>query len=106
MGTIGPAGVDEDAAFQLRYPGGVIGSFFVSVRAWEPDDFQVLGTEGIIGVRGSIVRPYGLDVSREAPRRREDAQFGWRARLRQNALVHHIAQRTGRSSRNRGRHLA
>jgi predicted dehydrogenase len=106
MGTIGPAGVDEDAAFQLRYPGGVIGSFFVSVRAWAPDDFQVLGTEGVIGVRGSIVRPYGLDVSREAPRRREDAQFGWRARLRQNALVHHIAQRTGRSSRNRGRHLA
>ena len=105
MGTIGSTGVDEDAAFQLRYPGGVIGSFFVSVRAWAPDDFQVLGTEGMIGVRGSIVRPYGLDVSHEAPRRPEEPQFGWRARIRQHALVHYVAQRTGRSSRIRGKRL-
>jgi predicted dehydrogenase len=105
MGTIGPTDVDEDAAFQLRYPGGVIGSFFVSIRAWAPDDFQVSGTEGMIGLRGSIVRPYGLEVSHEAPRRPEEPQFGWRGRLRQHALVHHIAQRTGRSSRSRGRSL-
>jgi len=45
MGTIGSTGVDEDVAFQLQYPGGVIGSFFVSIRAWAPDDFQVLGTK-------------------------------------------------------------
>ena len=31
IGTIGATGVDEDAAFQLRYAGDVIGSFFVSV---------------------------------------------------------------------------
>jgi predicted dehydrogenase len=105
MGTIGSTGVDEDAAFQLQYPGGVIGSFFVSIRAWAPDDFQVLGTDGMIGVRGSIVRPYGLDVTREAPRRPEEPQFGWHARIRQHALVHHIAQRTGRSSRSRGSRL-
>jgi predicted dehydrogenase len=105
MGTIGPTGVDEDATFQLRYPSGVIGSFFVSLRAWAPDDFHVLGSDGMIGVRGSIVRPCGLEVSREAPRRLEPPQFGWRARLRQHALVHHIAQRTGRSSRSRGRRL-
>jgi predicted dehydrogenase len=105
VGKMGSTGVDEDAAFQLQYPGGVIGSFFVSVRAWAPDDFHVLGTEGMIGVRGSIVRPYGLDISRETPLRPEEAQFGWRARLRQNALVHNIAQRTGRSSRGRGSRL-
>ncbi len=105
MGTIGSTGVDEDAAFQLQYPGGVIGSFFVSIRAWAPDDCQVLGTEGMIGVRGSIVRPYGLDVMHEAPRRPEEPQFGWHARIRQHALVHHIAQRTGRSSRRRGSRL-
>jgi predicted dehydrogenase len=105
MGTVGSTGVEEDAAFQLRYAGGVIGSFFVSVRAWAPDDFQVLGTEGMIGVRGSIVRPYGLDVSHEAPRRPEEPQFGWHARLRQHPLVHRIAQRTGRSSRSLGRRL-
>lgn len=101
MATIGSTGVDEDAAFQLQYPGGVIGSFFVSVRAWAPDDFQVLGTEGMIGVRGSIVRPCGLDVSHEAPRPPDEPQFGWQARLRQHGLVHHIAQRTGRSGRSR-----
>jgi predicted dehydrogenase len=105
MGTIGPTGVDEDAAFQLRYPGGVIGSFFVSVRAWAPDDFQVLGTEGMISVRGSIVRPYGLALSRQAPRRPEEPRFGWQTRLRQHALVHHIAQRAGRTGRSRGRCL-
>ena len=74
MGTIGSTGVDEDVAFQLQYPGGVIGSFFVSIRAWAPDDFQVLGTEGMIGVRGSIVRPYGLEVTHEAPHRPEEGR--------------------------------
>lgn len=102
MGTIGSTGVDEDAAFQLMYPRGVIGSFFVSIRAWAPDDFHVLGSEGMIGVRGSIVRPYGLNVSNEQPRPPEEAQFGWKAQLRQHGLIHAIAQRTGRSSRSRG----
>lgn len=105
MGTIGATGVDEDAAFHLRYQAGAIGSFFVSIRAWAPDDFHVLGSEGMIRARGSIVRPHGLDMSHEAPRRAEEAQFGWRARLRQHGLVHQIAQRTGRSSRSRGRRL-
>lgn len=105
MGTIGSTGVDEDAAFQLQFPGGVIGSFYVSSRAWAPDDFNVLGTEGMIGVRGSIVRPYGLHISHETPRGAEEAQFGWRASLRQNALIHNIAQRTGRSSRSQGNSL-
>lgn len=105
MGTIGSTGVDEDAAFQLRYSGDTIGSFFVTIRAWAPDDFWVMGTDGMIGLRGSIVRPHGLDVSRERPRVPEHAHFGWRARLRQNALVHTIAQLAGRSSRGRGKRL-
>jgi predicted dehydrogenase len=101
MGTIGSTGVDETAAFQLEYPGDVIGSFFVSIRAWAPDSFQVLGTEGMIGVQGSIVRPYGLEVSHEAPRSIQDLQFGWNARLRQHPLIHYVAQRARRSSRSR-----
>lgn len=103
MGTIGSTGVDEDAAFQLRYPAGEIGSFFVSMRAWAPDDFQVLGTGGMMSVRGSIVRPHGLSISNETPRGFEAAQFGWRARLRQHGIVHQVAQRMDRSSRGRGR---
>ena len=51
------------------------------------------------------MRPYGLEVTHEAPRRPEEPQFGWHARIRQHALVHHIAQRTGRSSRRRGSRL-
>jgi predicted dehydrogenase len=105
VGTIGSTGVDEDAAFQLRYPAGVIGSFFVSIRAWAPDDFRVMGSNGMVGVRGSIVRPHGLNVSQEAPREAEAAQFGWRARLRQHALIHQIAQRMGRSSRSLGQRI-
>jgi predicted dehydrogenase len=101
VGTIGVTNVDEDAAFQLLYPGGVIGSFFVSIRAWAADDFQVLGTEGRLSVRGSIVRPYGLNASREEPRHRDKAEFGWKARLRQHSIVHFIAQLAGISSRSR-----
>ena len=106
MGTNGATGVDEDAAFQLRYPSGVIGSFFVSLRAWAPDDLHVSGTDGMIGVRGSIVRPFGLAVTHQAPRAPDRAQFDWRGRLRQNALVHQLAQRLGRSGRSGGRQLA
>lgn len=102
LGTIGPSGVDEDAAFQLQYPNGVIGSFFVSLRAWAPDDFNILGSDGMLGVRGSIVRPHGLYLSRETPRGYEEAQFGWKAKLRQHGFIHSIAQRLGRSSRSRG----
>lgn len=103
LGTIGETGVDEDAAFQLKYPGGISASFAVSLRCWAADDFRVLGTHGMLSVRGSVVRPHGLNISNEMPRGYESAQFGWKARLRQNAWVHRIAQRLDRSSRSRGR---
>ena len=105
LGTVGAHGVDEDAAFQLRYPGDVTGSFFVSARAWAPDDFQVFGTHGMIASNGSIVRPHGLTLAEQAPIGGEAASFGWKARLRQHGVVHAIAQRTGRSSRSRGRRI-
>lgn len=105
IGTIGASGVDEDAAFQLRYSNGVIGSFFASLRAWAPDDFNVLGEHGMLGFEGSIVRPTGLYVSNESPRSAEGAQFGWKAKLQQHGLVHQIAQRIGKSSRAPRRHL-
>jgi predicted dehydrogenase len=104
-GTIGSTGVDEDVAFQTRYPFDITGSFFVSIRAWAPDDFQVLGTNGMIGLRGSIVRPFGLEISNKTPVLRDEVRFGWRDRLRQNGLVHHFAQLVGRSSRGRGNHV-
>ena len=105
-GTIGPTGVDEEVAFQMRFPQGVIGSFFVSLRAWAPDDFQVMGTHGMVNMQGSIVRPYGFTVSKELPLSHGLPQFCWRDRIRQHALVHQVAQRLGRSSRNRGTQFA
>jgi predicted dehydrogenase len=102
MGRIGDTGVDEETTFSLRYDNGVMGSFLVSIRAWAPDQFHLLGEEGMIGLRGSIVRPNGLDISHEKPRPPDQAGFGWRARLRQHSLTHQIAQRLGRSSRGAG----
>ncbi len=104
-GRMSATGVDEDAAFQLQYPGGVIGSFFASIRAWAPNDFHVMGTDGRIGFHGHIVRPYGLDVSREAPLRRGEPDFGWRTRIRQHGMIHRVAQLANLSSRRRGKRL-
>ncbi len=105
IGSVGATGVDEDVVFQLQYPAGVIGSFFASIRSWAPDDFQLLGTEGMIRFRGSIVRPYGLYFSREMPLRVEETDFSWRSRLRQQGVVHYLAQLAGRSSRSGGTRL-
>jgi predicted dehydrogenase len=101
-GRIGPTGVDEDAAFQLTYPGPVIGSFFVSSRSWAPDEFNISGTNGLIGLKGSIVRPYGLTLANQSPLDREESQLHKRALMRQHPLVHAAAQRVGRSSRRSG----
>jgi predicted dehydrogenase len=98
-GFIGATGVDEDVAFQLRYPGDVLASFCVSLRSWAPDEFQVLGENGLFRFKGSIVRPHGLGVAIEAPRPPDQAQFGFRAALRQKGVVHALAQLMGRSSR-------
>ena len=105
IGSVGTTGVDEDAAFQLRYPDGVIGSFFASLRAWAPNDFHVMGTDGIVGFCGPIDRPYGLNVSRQAPLSIGELTFGWRTHILQRGVVHRVAQITGLSSRSRGKRL-
>lgn len=106
VSSVGATGVDEDAAFMLQYPSGVIGSFFASIRAWAPNDFHVMGTDGMISFHGPIDRPYGLTTFRQAPLRREGPKFGWRTRIRQHGVVHRVAQLTGLSSRNRGKRLS
>lgn len=103
LACMGATGVDETVAFQLRYPNEVFASFQVSLRAWGTDGFHVAGTDGALAVRGTIVRPHGLRVSSEAPLGYDEARFGWRDRLRQNAWVHRLAQQLGRSGRGPGR---
>jgi predicted dehydrogenase len=104
-GTVGPSGVDEDVAFQTQYSSGVIGSFFLSIRAWAPDDFQILGSHGMVGLQGSIVRPFALKVSSKPPVPQDHARFGWRDRMKQNGLVHQLAQLVNRSSRSQGNRI-
>lgn len=101
-GRIGGTGVDEDVVMHLRYPTGILASFYLTIRGWAPDDFHVAGSNGLLALTGSIVRPHGLLVSQEAPRAAEQVDLGWRMRLRQSGLVHQVAQRTGRSSRHSG----
>lgn len=103
MGSVGTTGVDEDAAFQLCYPGGVLASFFASMRAWAPNDFHVMGTEGILSFHGSIVRPSGLSVFRQPPLRQAEPSFGLLARVREHGLTHRMAQIGGLSGRNASR---
>ena len=105
IGSIGTTGVEEDAAFQLRYPGGTIGSFYASIRAWGPNDFRVMGTHGRIGFHGPIVRPYGLEVSREAPIGIDRPNIGWCTRVREHSLAHRLAQLAGLSGRSRQKRL-
>lgn len=100
-GSFGASGVDESVAIQLRYPGNVMGSFLLSLRAWAPDDFKVLGERGMVAVRGSVVRPTGLDISHEEPLQVSEQTFGWKSKLRQHDAVHRLAQITGRAGRSR-----
>jgi len=102
-GTMGETGVDEDAAFQLRFANGVTGTFYASSRAWTPNDFQVMGTNGILGFQGPIYRPSGLTVMTKPPVRTGKPSFGWRFRLREHDLFHRVAQTIGWSDRNRGK---
>lgn len=99
VGVIGATGVDETVAFQMRYPGDVLGSFHVSIRSWAPDHFHVEGTSGSLRLRGSVVRPHGFDLALEAPLGAETVGFGLKSRLRQHPVVHGVAQRLDRSSR-------
>ena len=105
LGSMGATGVDEDAAFQLSYSAGVIGSFYVSLRAWAPNTFHVLGTEGMLAFHGPIIRPFGLDVMRRVPVGAEAASFDWRAKLRQHGLIHQVAQLAGRSGGGRSKRI-
>ena len=65
-----------------------------------------MGTDGMISVRGSIVRPHGLEIVRQAPLRGGPPRLDLREKLRQHPWVHQVAQRVDRSSRRRGSHEA
>jgi len=103
MGTLGSTGINEDAVFQLRYPGGIIGAFYSSLRSWAPNDFHVMGTNGKLSFNGPIIRPYGLTIFKKIPIKKNKSSYGWRMRLKQKGWVHRIAQIAGKSSHSGGK---
>ncbi|MBN8750764.1 4-carboxy-2-hydroxymuconate-6-semialdehyde dehydrogenase [Xylophilus ampelinus] len=100
-GNFGESEVVEDALITLRYPGNVLGSFAVSLRSWAPDDLHVMGTDGMLSLKGTIVRPHGWIWHHEAPLGPQAGAgaIGRAARLRQNHWLHQLAQRVNRNGR-------
>ena len=90
-GRIGATGVDEEAAMLLTYPTGVVARFAASLRS-PMSDFTVSGTAGSLALAGPIFRPHGLAALRTAPRHRGAADFGRKARLRENGTVQRLVQ--------------
>lgn len=102
-GRMGETGVDEDAAFTLRFANGATGSFYASIRAWAPNDFQAMGPDGILGFHGPLYRPNGLRLTRQAPQRFSTPRFDWKMRMKEQDVFHRIAQMMGWSARDRAR---
>lgn len=102
-GRIGDTGVEEDAVIQLIYPGGVLASFICSIRAWAPNDFRVMGTDGAAAFAGPIYRPFGVELSQQSPKGKAPASFGWKNKLRESGLAQGVAQRINVSSRSGGK---
>ncbi len=97
--SIGGTGLEESVALALRYPGGPLASFFVTSRAPAPNDFHVMGTEGMLSFAGSIFRPRGVTLLPATPRGAEQVGGGIKARLRESGLAHAAIQRAGLGSR-------
>ncbi len=102
MGTLGTEGVDESVTIQARYPGDILGSFFVSVRAWGSDSYEISGTHGTLSLGRSIVRPNMLHVIEQDPRDVEEMNLGFAARLRENGKLHAMVQRVRRFANGQG----
>lgn len=102
---IGATGVEESIGMSLAYASGPIASFFVSNRAPAPNDFHVMGTDGIVSLQGSIFRPRGIAITRTHPRGPERVSGGAKARLRESGLAHTAIQLAGMTSRS-GRAVA
>ena len=99
MGTIGPTGVEEDAAFQLRFKGAVTGSFYASLRSWAPNDFHVMGTHAVASLAGRLPRPTGIELTQQQPTSPPAGYPDWKTRLREHGFTHRIAQMLDISSR-------
>jgi predicted dehydrogenase len=67
-------GVDEHAAFQVRFEGGVVGAFTASYGAQQNQLFEVAGTEG----RLAIEPPYDTEANRRLVVERGDERVAYR----------------------------
>ena len=98
LGNVGETQVDEDVAFHLRYQQNVLATCYVSIRSWAPSEFRVLGTTGEVCLRGPLIRPSGITLSRRSVEQLVERDYSWRMRLRQRGWLNWLAQRVGRTA--------
>lgn len=68
MFCVGPAGVDEEVAVNLRHPGGALSQIRASMTTNSANTLEILGDRGAIYFEGRIWRPSGLRLVAYAPR--------------------------------------
>lgn len=81
----GSSGADEEAAVQLRHPGGAISQIRASLTTTAPNSLEILGDKGSLRFEGRIWRPSALHLKSYKPRS-EGGSPGKFADLRESGL--------------------
>ncbi len=81
----GQSGADEEAAVQLRHPGGAISQIRASLTTTAPNSLEILGDKGSLRFEGRIWRPSALHLKQYQPRG-ADGSPGKLADLRETGL--------------------
>ena len=92
VGRVGTTGVDETVAIALRYPSGVVGSFYTSLRSPASNTLTVHGAHGALSLRGPIYRPWGLERRITAPQSRATANVSRFALWKEGDLYQRISR--------------
>jgi predicted dehydrogenase len=89
--SIGATGVDEQHSALLTYKGGVLAVLTASLRSRLRNEALIVGTRGQIRIHDPFFAPRRVSVSHfEEPvgaRTRGQSSTGWKARVKQNALL-------------------
>jgi predicted dehydrogenase len=91
--TVGPTGVDEEAAAILHYPSGKLAVLTASLRGELPGEGLIVGTRGQIRIHSPLYRPHRLSVRTHPEPTGVTASSsggGWRARLKSSSLLRSV----------------
>jgi predicted dehydrogenase len=91
--TLGPTGVDEDAAALLHYPEGKLAVLTASLRGQLPGEARIVGTRGHIRIHSPLYRPHRLSIclhAEPASAATPPGDGGLRARLKSSRVLRSI----------------